>query len=140
MVYKPPRTLSEWLGGVGPHARSDAVDTSVEAIPKNISEQMIRVLRGYADGVPRTDHDAYHRVGLTEGVNGARQRCTDLRHADLIDRVPDPMQPPGGGKIIYLRGETPSGKTGFLCTITQKGRDFLEALRLGQVATDGEDG
>ena len=107
------------------HARSTDPATSHEAIPRNLAAQCYRVLRGYRDGVARTDHDAYHLVGMTEGVNGARQRCTDLRHAGYIVRAHDEDG-------YLLRGRTPSGKTGYLCHITPDGRAYLqqqEAIR-----------
>lgn len=94
------------------HARTHDPDTSHEAVPGNISQQMKHVLRAYADGAELTDHAAYSKVGLTVAINGARQRCSDLRRVGLIERTGE-------------RGMTPSGKSGYLCRITQKGRDFL---------------
>jgi hypothetical protein len=121
------RSVGEWLQasirGYQPHARASDPQTSHDAVPHNITEQMLRVLRGYADGVARTDHDAYTRVGM---FYGDRQRCTDLRDDGLIERVPDPVQPPDGEKTVYLRGKTPSGKAGYLCVITPAGRQYLK--------------
>jgi hypothetical protein len=101
-----------------PHARNTDPDTSHEAVPsaRVISAQMLLVLRVYAEAGNEaiTDHEAYHRAGLVVEMNGARQRCTDLRHAGFIERTGD-------------RGRTPSGKTGYLCSITQAGRDHLAA-------------
>lgn len=83
-----------------------------------ITTQMTHVLRyGYGDGVARTDHAAYEAAGMNVEMNGARQRCTDLRHAGFIERVTIDGVP--------QRGKTPSGKEGYLCRITQAGRDHL---------------
>jgi hypothetical protein len=102
------------------HARTGDPWTSHAAVPKNITAQMIRVLKGYRDGVMRTDHDAYAIVSMDVEMNGARQRCTDLRHAGFIERVTVDG--------VLLRGKTPSGKYGYLCRITPAGRDYLNKV------------
>jgi hypothetical protein len=84
-------------------------------VPANINAQCLHVLRAYRDGSALTDHDAYRVVGLVADINGARQRCTDLRRFNLIERTGD-------------RGTTPSGKTGNLCRITQAGTDYLDRV------------
>jgi hypothetical protein len=96
------------------HARPSDPETSHEAVPHNITEQCYRVLRAYRNGQALLDHDAYRLVGLDVEFNGARQRCTDLRHALMIERTGD-------------RGRTPSGKAGYLCRITQAGLDYLRS-------------
>jgi hypothetical protein len=96
------------------HARNSDPATSHEAVPKNITAQMRRVLRGYRDGEARLDHDAYRIVGLTVDMNGARQRCSDLRRFKLIERTGE-------------RGKTPSGKAGYLCRITPAGLKYLKS-------------
>jgi SNF2 family DNA or RNA helicase len=98
--HEPPNT----------HARFDDPQTSFDAIPRNIVGQMLRVLAAYADGVPRIDHDAYTSVGMS---SQNRQRCSDLRHAGMIERTGE-------------RGVTPFGKEAYLCVITPKGRAWLE--------------
>ncbi len=115
-MFGKPRGWKSSLHG-NPHARTGDPATSHEAVPspRAMSAQMIRVLRGYRDGVARTDHDAYRMVGMDVDMNGARQRCTDLRHAGYIEWT--------GG-----RGETPSGKSGNLSRITTEGIEFLETL------------
>jgi len=100
------------------HARNSDPDTSHEAVPDaaTITRQCTQVLRVYrAYNRPMTDHDAYRLAGLIVALNGARQRCTDLRHLKMIRRTGD-------------RGPTPSGKSGYLCEITDKGREYLEGL------------
>jgi hypothetical protein len=95
------------------HARTGDPATSHEAADAvDIAGQARQVLRVYLNGNAYTDHDAYRLAGLTVAINGARQRCTDLRHAGLIERTGD-------------RGATPSGRAGYLCRITPKGRAFL---------------
>ena len=114
--------MSDWLDDFEqylaslPHARTNDPATSHEAVPtpKKLSEQALLVLQAYRSGQPLTDHKAYEDVGLNVEMNGARQRCTDLRHAGLIKKTGE-------------RGKTPSGKAGNLCRITPTG---LVRLRL----------
>lgn len=103
------------------YARATDPDTSHDAVPTAAERkiQRLRVLRIYDDGVARTDHDAYHLAGMIEHINGARQRCTELRQREWIVRLEDEY-----GE--YIRGPTPSGRTGCLCAITQAGRDALK--------------
>lgn len=93
-----------------PHARDTDPDTSHEAAEStDITAQCLQVLKAYVSiGRPITDHDAYRFAG----IQGARQRCADLRHAGLIERT-------------GARGMTPSGKAGYLCTYTGKAIDYL---------------
>jgi hypothetical protein len=94
-----------------PHARRTDVATSHEAAASiNITKQALQVLRAYADGVPRTDHDACRVAGL---ASHQRQRCSDLRHVGFIVRTSD-------------RGITPSGNTAFKCMITALGQHYLK--------------
>ena len=95
-----------------PHARTNDPDTSHEAVPRNIAGQALQVLKAYWDGAALLDHDAYRLSGLIVAVNGARPRCSDLRHAGFIERTGE-------------RGKTPSGKAGHLCRITPAGRAYL---------------
>ena len=100
-----------------PHARSDAAATSIEAAEAvDVSGQALRVLAVYRDGQPYLDHDAYRIAGLSVLINGARPRCSDLRHAGFIERT--------GG-----RAATPSGRAGYVCVITEAGRNYLKAMK-----------
>lgn len=93
------------------HARRSDPSTSKEAVPKNLAAQALRVLHGYVPGDAILDHEAYRRVGMVN-TGYAHQRCSDLREWNLIERTGE-------------RGVTPSGKKGYLCRITQAGRDYL---------------
>lgn len=93
------------------HARLSDPATSHEAVESiDITQQCRLILRAYLNGQALTDHDAYRLAGFPSTL--ARQRCSDLRAAGLIERT--------GG-----RGMTPSGKAGYLCRITQAGLNFL---------------
>lgn len=95
-----------------PHARASDPETSHEAAASiNISAQAWTVLQAYKTGRALLDHDAYKLVGL--GSNRlCHQRCSDLRSANLIERTGE-------------RGETPSGKSGYLCRITPLGLAYV---------------
>lgn len=98
------------------HARITDPDTSRDAVPVNLSDQAYRVLRAYRTGLELLDHDAYRLVGMDNGGRMAHQRCSDLRKAGMIERT---------GR----RGQTPSGKAGYVCRITPRGLAYLEAGR-----------
>jgi hypothetical protein len=101
----------------GPHARKSDPDTSHDAAASiNITEQALIILRAYQDGRPLLDVDAYRRAGFPPHACDG-QRCSDLRRAGFIERT--------GAK-----GETPSGKSAYLCRITQAGADRLKATQL----------
>ena len=93
-----------------PHARRDDPDTSHDAVPKNLTDQAKRVLHAYRDGKVLLDERAYERVGLD-----GHQRCSDLRAAGLIEDT-------------GARATTAKKKSGMLCRITQKGRDYLDGI------------
>lgn len=94
------------------HARASDPDTSHEAVPINLSEQAYRVLQAYIKvDYPILDHTAYVLVGFGHKDMRAHQRCSDLRHGGFIERCG--------------RGVTPSGKSGYLCRITPRGRAYL---------------
>ena len=76
--------------------------------------QYVRVLRAYATGRELVDHDAYRLAGFPAGRT-SHQRCSDLRTLGLIERTGD-------------RGRTPSGHSGFLCRITERGTRFLAEI------------
>jgi len=97
------------------HARDSDPDTSHEAVPVNLSDQAYRVLRAYRTGLALLDNDAYRLAGM-EDSRAKSQRCSDLRHAGLIERTGE-------------RGQTPSGKSGHLCRITPAGQAYLAAGR-----------
>jgi hypothetical protein len=112
MFGKPRGWRSPFNGG--PHARPSDPDTSHAAVPVNITEQGVRVLQAYRDGEALLDVEAYRRAGFGPTARDG-QRCSDLRHAGLIERT--------GG-----RGVTPSGKRGYLCRITAAGHDYLNTM------------
>jgi hypothetical protein len=95
------------------HARATDPATSHEAAASvPVTAQALRVLRAYQEHArPLLDHDAYRLVGLG-GNRLCHQRCSDLRTKGLIERTGD-------------RAMTPSGKSGYVCVITPKGRAFL---------------
>lgn len=97
------------------HARRGDPDTSHGAAASvNIGRQARWVLARYwwaPDGL--TDHEAGERAGL--GAD-ARQRCSDLRHAGLIE--------PTGEKR-----PSPRGRPARVCRITEAGRVWLAAAR-----------
>ena len=98
-----------------PHARRNDPKTSHDAAAAiDISAQAWKVLQAYKTGRAMLDHDAYKLVGLAEENQKrmAHQRCSDLRDAGLIERTGD-------------RGVTPSGKAGYLCRITEEGKNFI---------------
>ena len=101
-----------------PHARATDPLTSHEAVPTNISAQAFTVLTAYRTGRELLDHDAYRLVGLGSADRLAHQRCSDLRAAGLIERTGN-------------RGQTPSGKAGYLCAITDLGRAYLAERGIG---------
>lgn len=93
------------------HARPTDPSTSHEAADSiDITRQCYLILRSYRTGQPLLDHDAYRLAGFPSTL--ARQRCSDLRVAGFIERTGD-------------RAQTPSGKAGFLCRITETGLDYL---------------
>jgi len=98
-----------------PHARRTDPQTSKDTAARiDISAQAWRVLQAYKTGRALLDHDAYKLVGIAEENQKrfAHQRCSDLRANGLIERTGD-------------RGVTPSGNTGYLCRITQEGKNFI---------------
>lgn len=97
-------------------ARATDPDTSHEAAEAvDVTYQCWLVLRVYQTGWALLDHDAYRLAGLTVAINGARQRCSDLRQEGLIARTGD-------------RARTPSGRAGYLCRITPRGLDYLKRM------------
>jgi hypothetical protein len=97
------------------HYRRGAPSTSRQAAELvDVTEQCRRVLGSYAPGDAITDHEAYERAGLTVAMNGARARCSDLRHAFLIEWTGDD-------------GVAPSGRPARLSRITDLGREYLGA-------------
>jgi hypothetical protein len=104
------------LFGYVPHARRSDPDTSHEAVASiNITEQALIILRSYGDGRPLLDIDAYRRAGFPPHACDG-QRCSDLRRAGFIKRTGE-------------RATTPSGKSGYLCQITQSGLVYLSLNR-----------
>jgi hypothetical protein len=98
-----------------PHARRrDPATSHAAAGSIDISAQAWKVLQAYKTGRAMLDHDAYKLVGIAEEDQKrfAHQRCSDLRAARLIERTGD-------------RGITPSGKAGYLCRITEEGKNFI---------------
>jgi hypothetical protein len=95
------------------HARNTDPDTSHDAVPRHITKQALHVLYAYRFGESLLDHTAYRLVGLGR-KRFAHQRCSDLRHAGLIERT--------GEKAL-----TPSGNHGYVCRITPLGQEYLEA-------------
>jgi hypothetical protein len=93
----------------GPHARSGDPDTSHLAVPDRVkmTQQAIAVLRSYRTNKALLDFEAYARANMI-----GHQRCSDLRHANFIERCG--------------RRPMPSGKAGYTCQITSAGRAFLE--------------
>lgn len=89
-----------------PHARPGDPDTSWGAIPDNITEQARTVLQAYLGGALLLDIEAYERVGMV-----GHQRCSDLRAWGFIERVDKKVMP--------------SGKRGYRCRITERGRFFM---------------
>lgn len=96
------------------HARNTDPDTSHEAASSiNISAQALRVLVSYyLVPVPLLDHTAYDYAGFPPHARDG-QRCSDLRHAGLIE--------PTGAKA-----KTPSNRLGRLCAITDVGRRHIQ--------------
>ncbi len=90
-----------------PHARTDDVDTSHEAVPVNLTKQARAVLFAYSDGKHWIDEDAYARVGLV-----GHQRCSDLRREGLIERT-------------GVKGRTKAGKKSHICRITEAGLKYI---------------
>lgn len=88
------------------HARNTDVDTSHLAVPLNITQQALYVLRAYESGLWLLDEEAYARVGWK-----GHQRCSDLRRYKFIERCG--------------RKNTPFGKAAYLCRITPAGQTFL---------------
>lgn len=105
------------------HHRTDAPATSVAAAyAVDITAQARQVLGAYASGERLTDHQAYARAGLTVDINGARARCSDLRHAHLIEVVGE--------------GRAPSGRRARLCALTELGREYLAREDLPAVSAE----
>ena len=92
----------------GYHSRMGDPDTSIIAVPTNITEQARKVLYAYRHGHRLLDHEAYALVRMI-----GHQRCSDLRRAKYIMRVD--------------KKTMPSGKPGYRCQITQAGLDYLKA-------------
>ena len=88
------------------HARNTDPDTSHLAVPLNVTEQSLFVLRAYKTGLHLLDEEAYARVGWK-----GHQRCTDLRRLKFIERCG--------------RKNTPFGKAAYLCRITPAGLTYL---------------
>jgi hypothetical protein len=94
------------------HARRSDPSTSHEAAASiNISYQALRILRSYKDGQALLDYEAYRLAGFPPNARDG-QRCSDLRHAEFIERTGE-------------RALTPSGKSGYLCRITKAGLEYL---------------
>jgi len=102
----------------GTHARRSDPDTSHEAAESiDISAQARIILNSYAvSNRPLLDYDAYYIAGFPPNARDG-QRCSDLRHRKFIERTGD-------------RAQTPSGKSGHLCRITQAGREYLASTKL----------
>jgi len=98
------------------HARTTDPSTSHAAIPDNLAEQALTVLRAYANGWALIDHDAYMHAGFSPNARDG-QRCSDLRRWGMIERTGE-------------RGRTPSGKSAHRCRITAKGLRYLKDGRL----------
>jgi len=96
--------------------RRNDPDTSLEAAASvNVSEQSITILWSYAKSDnPLLDVEAYQLAGFPPTACDG-QRCSDLRREGLIARTGE-------------RAQTPSGRRGHLCEITQKGWEFLATL------------
>lgn len=95
-----------------PHARiSDPLTSHEAAASIDITTQAMRILRAYADGQALLDVEAYRRAGFPPHACDG-QRCSDLRRLGLIARTGD-------------RARTPSGKSGYLCRITEAGMKSL---------------
>ena len=88
------------------HARNTDPDTSHLAVPLNVTEQALFVLRAYGTGRHLLDEEAYARVGWK-----GHQRCSDLRRLKFIERCG--------------RKNTPFGKAAYLCRITPAGVTYL---------------
>jgi hypothetical protein len=94
------------------HARGTDPLTSHEAAASiSIRAQALQVLRSYWNDRELIDHAAYRLAGFPSGRT-SHQRCSDLRAAGFIERT--------GG-----RGQTPSGRSAYLCRITEQGRKYL---------------
>lgn len=98
------------------HARRGDPSTSHQAAAQvNVSDQARRVLFAYASGQALLDVEAYRRAGYTS-ASGLHQRCSDLRQAGLIERTGQ-------------KAQTPSGRLGYLCRITEVGLIYLGLVR-----------
>ena len=113
---------------MGRHSRRGGPATSAAAVPspKKLAAQCIHVLKVYVDGSPHTDHDAYETAKLKVEINGARQRCSDLRGYKLITWIQIGIKK--DGKPDYWTGRTPSNSGGHYSCITPVGLKLLNGL------------
>jgi hypothetical protein len=91
-------------------------DTSFTAAASvDVSASALKVLRIYGRPTVDTilDYDAY-QLAFTNLASGIGARCADLRRNGLIERTGE-------------KAKTPSGRAGYLCRITEKGRAYLRA-------------
>jgi hypothetical protein len=95
--------------------RGDPDTSFTAAASVNVSASALRVLRIYGrPSVDRIlDYDAY-QLAFTHLASGIGARCADLRRNGLIERTGE-------------KAKTPSGREGYLCRITEKGRAYLRA-------------
>ena len=104
--------LFDWL-----HARGGDPPTSHEAVPKDITAQARKILRIYLyAGRPLLDVEAYRLAGFGPTACDGK-RCSDLRQRKFIERTGE-------------RGVTPSGKSAYLCQITETGVKYLNERKL----------
>jgi hypothetical protein len=106
----------EALSVLSPRQRTQrsAPDTSLAAAASvNVSASALKVLRVYDRlNRPLLDFEAYHHA-FDKLASGIGARCHDLRHNGLIERT-------------GVRKNTPSGRAGYLCLITDKGRRYVK--------------
>jgi hypothetical protein len=107
----------EVLDVLSPRQRTqrNAPDTSLAAAASvNVTASALKVLRVYGRlDRPLLDFDAYKHA-FERLASGIGARCHDLRKNGFIERTGE-------------KAKTPSGRSGYLCVITEKGRRYLAA-------------
>lgn len=111
-AFEPPESNVVQFPTADQRARRGDPDTShMAAEGVNVGKQARRILGAYVDGDALLDVEAYERAGYPM-TNNRGQRCSDLRHAELIERT-------------GTKRKTPNGALAHECRITDAGRAYL---------------